>query len=111
MQHLEEIIANATTAIDTADSLVALDEVRVQYLGKKGELTLQLQSPSKLPPEERVLLVKRSTKRKVLFNKRSQLRQNALQRAELEAKLAEETIDVSLPGRRVGNGERSYSHR
>ncbi|MCW1890232.1 hypothetical protein OK016_17030 [Vibrio chagasii] len=35
MQHLEEIIANATTANDTADSLVALDEVRVQYLGKK----------------------------------------------------------------------------
>ncbi|MEZ9706582.1 phenylalanine--tRNA ligase subunit alpha, partial [Vibrio breoganii] len=53
MQHLEEIIANATTAIDTADSLVALDEVRVQYLGKKGELTLQLQSLGKLPPEER----------------------------------------------------------
>ncbi|GAL26043.1 phenylalanyl-tRNA synthetase alpha chain [Vibrio variabilis] len=36
--------ANAGTAIDAADSLVALDEVRVQYLGKKGELTAQLQS-------------------------------------------------------------------
>lgn len=35
MQHLEEIIANANAAIEAADSLVALDEVRVQYLGKK----------------------------------------------------------------------------
>ena len=44
MQHLEEIIASASTAIEAAESLVALDEVRVQYLGKKGELTAQLQS-------------------------------------------------------------------
>jgi phenylalanyl-tRNA synthetase alpha subunit len=58
MQHLEEIIANATTAIDTADSLVALDEVRVQYLGKKGELTSQLQSLGKLPPDKRSPLAK-----------------------------------------------------
>lgn len=35
MQHLEEIIANANAAIEAADSLVALDEVRVQYLAKK----------------------------------------------------------------------------
>lgn len=53
MQHLQEIIANATSAINAAESLVALDEVRVQYLGKKGELTVQLQSLGKLPPEER----------------------------------------------------------
>lgn len=53
MQHLQEIIANATAAINAAESLVALDEVRVQYLGKKGELTVQLQSLGKLPPEER----------------------------------------------------------
>ena len=48
MQHLDEIIANATAAIEQADSLVALDEVRVQYLGKKGHLTLQLQQLGKL---------------------------------------------------------------
>ncbi len=36
MQHLQEIIANATSAINAAESLVALDEVRVQYLGKKA---------------------------------------------------------------------------
>ena len=53
MQHLDEIIANATAAIEQADSLVALDEVRVQFLGKKGHLTLQLQALGKLPPEER----------------------------------------------------------
>nr|MCG6361649.1 phenylalanine--tRNA ligase subunit alpha [Vibrio fluvialis] len=53
MQHLQEIIANATAAINAAESLVALDEVRVQYLGKKGDLTAQLHSLGNLPPEER----------------------------------------------------------
>lgn len=72
MQHLEEIIANAGTAIDAADSLVALDEVRVQYLGKKGELTAQLQSLGKLPPEERRTAGQEINKQKALFNKRLQ---------------------------------------
>lgn len=104
MQHLEEIIANATTAIDTADSLVALDEVRVQYLGKKGELTLQLQSLGKLPPEERRTAGQEINKAKGAVQQAIAARKDALQRAELEAKLAEETIDVSLPGRRIENG-------
>ncbi|MGO2474533.1 MAG: phenylalanine--tRNA ligase subunit alpha, partial [Vibrio litoralis] len=50
---LEQIIANATAAIEQADSVATLEDVRVQVLGKKGELTLQLQSLGKLPPEER----------------------------------------------------------
>lgn len=44
MQHLEEIIANANAAIEAADSLVALDEVRVQYLGKKVSLPLSFKA-------------------------------------------------------------------
>ncbi|WPC72985.1 phenylalanine--tRNA ligase subunit alpha [Vibrio porteresiae] len=104
MQHLQEIIANATKAIEAAESLVALDEVRVQYLGKKGELTAQLQSLGKLPPEERRTAGAEINAAKEEVQKSIFARKDALQRAELEAKLAEETIDVTLPGRRIENG-------
>ncbi|EPM7728727.1 phenylalanine--tRNA ligase subunit alpha [Vibrio vulnificus] len=104
MQHLQEIIANANAAIDAAQSLVALDEVRVQYLGKKGELTAQLQSLGKLPPEERREAGQEINKAKEVVQHALAARKDALQRAELEAKLASETIDVTLPGRRIENG-------
>ena len=104
MQHLDEIIANATAAIEQADSLVALDEVRVQYLGKKGHLTLQLQQLGKLPPEERRTAGQEINKAKQAVQALLVARKDALQRAELEAKLAAETIDVTMPGRRIENG-------
>ncbi|EKO3992804.1 phenylalanine--tRNA ligase subunit alpha [Vibrio fluvialis] len=104
MQHLQEIIANATAAIDAAESLVALDEVRVQYLGKKGELTAQLQSLGKLPPEERRTAGQEINVAKETVQKAIAARKDSLQRAELEAKLAAETIDVTLPGRGIENG-------
>ena len=75
--------------------------MRVQYLGKKGELTLQLQSLGKLPPEERRTAGQEINKAKGAVQQAIVARKDELQRAELEAKLAEETIDVSLPGRRI----------
>lgn len=104
MQHLQQIIANATVAIDAAESLVALDEVRVQYLGKKGELTAQLQSLGKLPPEERRTAGQEINVAKEMVQKAIAARKDSLQRAELESKLVAETIDVTLPGRRIENG-------
>jgi phenylalanyl-tRNA synthetase alpha chain len=104
MQHLDEIIANATAAIDAAESLIALDEVRVQYLGKKGELTTQLQNLGKLPPEERRAAGQEINVAKETVQKAISVRKDALQRFELDAKLASETIDVTLPGRRIENG-------
>jgi phenylalanyl-tRNA synthetase alpha chain len=104
MQHLDEIIANATAAIEQADSSVALDEVRVQFLGKKGHLTLQLQALGKLPPEERRTAGQEINKAKQVVQTLLVERKDSLQRAELEAKLAAETVDVSLPGRRIENG-------
>ncbi|MEZ8128276.1 phenylalanine--tRNA ligase subunit alpha [Enterovibrio norvegicus] len=104
MQQLEDILSNATAAIDAADSVVALDEVRVKYLGKKGDLTLQLQALGKLPPEERREAGASINKAKQAVQAAISERKNALESAELEAKLAAETIDVTLPGRRIENG-------
>lgn len=101
---LDKIIANATAAIKKAGSVSTLEEVRVQVLGKKGELTQQLQGLGKLLHEERKAAGQEINKAKAQVQQAIAERKQALQQAELEAKLAAETIDVSLPGRRIENG-------
>jgi len=104
MQELDDILASATLAIDTANSLTTLDEVRVQFLGKKGALTLQLQGLGKLPPEQRREAGQSINKAKKNIQQALNTRREALQKAELEAKLSAEKIDVTLPGRQIENG-------
>ncbi|GGC19145.1 hypothetical protein GCM10007171_40720 [Dickeya fangzhongdai] len=53
MQHLAELVAKARTAIEQAGDVAALENVRVEFLGKKGHLTLQMTSLRELPAEER----------------------------------------------------------
>jgi hypothetical protein len=53
MSHLAELVASATAAINQASDVAALDNVRVEYLGKKGHLTLQMTTLRELPAEER----------------------------------------------------------
>lgn len=95
---LQEIIASATAAITATDSLNALDEVRVHYLGKKGQLTALLQGLGKLPAEERRVAGQEINQAKVAVQDAISAHKEQLQRAELEAKLSAETIDVTLPG-------------
>ncbi len=104
MQQLEDILSSATTAIEAAESVVALDEVRVRYLGKKGALTLQLQALGKLEPSARREAGASINKAKQAVQQALMERKITLESAELEAKLATESIDVTLPGRRMENG-------
>ncbi|MDY6981223.1 MAG: phenylalanine--tRNA ligase subunit alpha, partial [Pseudomonadota bacterium] len=52
-EQLEQLIKDAEQGINAAGDLQALDQVRVQYLGKKGLITDQMKSLGKLPPEEK----------------------------------------------------------
>lgn len=70
MSHLAELVASAKAAISQASDVAALDNVRVEYLGKKGHLTLQMTTLRELPPEERPQLVRLSMKRKSRFSRR-----------------------------------------
>jgi len=103
-QELDKLVAEAQQAIDGAADLAALDQVRVQYLGKKGELTLQMQQLGQLPPEQRRDAGK-------VINLAKQTVQNAIEQCrerlkaeELNHKLASEAVDVTLPGRGQHNG-------
>ncbi|MEG2830284.1 MAG: phenylalanine--tRNA ligase subunit alpha, partial [Edwardsiella sp. (in: enterobacteria)] len=53
MSHLAELVAQSKAAVESAQDVAALDSVRVEFLGKKGHLTLQMTSLRDLPAEER----------------------------------------------------------
>ncbi len=106
MQALSELIDRATSEIDAAADLAALDAVRVSYLGKKGELTARLKSLGQLPPEERSAAGQEINKAKQAVQASLNARRESLESAALEAKLAADAVDVSLPGRGSSIGGR-----
>lgn len=103
-QELEKIVNEAKGAIDATQDLKALDQIRVQYLGKKGALTKQMQMLGKLAPEERRDAGKVINSAKQTVEKEIEQRREILKKAELDARLVAEAIDVTLPGRGQESG-------
>jgi len=106
MRELSELVETATSEIDAVSDLAALDAVRVSYLGKKGELTSRLKSLSGLPVEERPAAGQEINQAKQELQARINERREALDTAALEAKLAGDAVDVTLPGRGASIGGR-----
>jgi len=106
MQALSELIDQAASAIDAATDLATLDAVRVSYLGKKGALTAHLKMLGQLPAEERSSAGQEINKAKQAVQERLNARREVLESAALEAKLAADAVDVSLPGRGASIGGR-----
>ncbi|MGL9760426.1 MAG: phenylalanine--tRNA ligase subunit alpha [Symbiopectobacterium sp.] len=104
MLHLAELVANARTAIDAAQDIATLDSVRVEYLGKKGHLTLQMTLLRDLSADERPAAGAVINQAKQDMQEALNIRKQTLESALLNTRLAEETIDVSLPGRTMENG-------
>lgn len=101
---LEEIVAQAEAAIANADNPQALDEVRVQYMGKKGQLTELLKGLGKLDPSERREAGQKINEAKQQVQTSINSRKELLKAEELKAKLEAERIDVTLPGRNAAVG-------
>jgi len=104
-EQLEQIKLTATAQLDSADSIEALEEARIKYLGKKGELTAILKGMGGLSAEERPVIG-------ALANEVREFLTNAIdtKKSEMEAKLqdeklAKEVIDITMPGKKskVGN--------
>jgi len=104
MQQLEEVIAKAQAEIESVTEAAALEELRVQYLGKKGFFTEQMKGLGALPNEEKPAAGARINQAKLAVQDALNAKRDALHAAELNKKLAAETIDVSLPGRRLEQG-------
>ena len=98
------MLDDALAAVRAATSLQELQDVRVHYLGKKGVLTRELKGLGALPPEERREAGRAINERKAAVEAAIQQRREALERQALDAQLARESVDVTLPGTRVGGG-------
>ncbi|WP_270663819.1 MULTISPECIES: phenylalanine--tRNA ligase subunit alpha [unclassified Aeromonas] len=104
MQQLEEVVGQAKAEIEDVSDIAALDEIRVKYLGKKGFFTEQMKGLGALSAEERPAAGAVINQAKQQVQDALNARREALEIAVLNQKLAAETIDVSLPGRRIENG-------
>lgn len=99
MENLEQLVEHALAAVDNANEAAALDQVRVDYLGKKGQLTALLKGLGKLDPSERPAAGAKINEAKERVAEKLQAKKEAMETAALEAKLMSEAVDVSLPGR------------
>jgi phenylalanyl-tRNA synthetase alpha chain len=104
MTSLSDLLSKAASEIDAASDLAALDAVRVAYLGKKGEITAQLKTLGQLPPDERSAAGQAINQAKQDVQQRLNARREALELAALEARLAADAVDVTLPGRGAAIG-------
>jgi phenylalanyl-tRNA synthetase alpha chain len=96
---LEELEKQALDEVAAATDPAALDTVRVSYLGKKGQLTQQLKQLGALPAAERPAAGQEINRIKARVQQALEARRDALQAAQLDARLASERVDVTLPGR------------
>ena len=103
-QQLENIRLQALAALESADSPAALEEIRVKYLGKKGELTAVLKMMGKLTAEERPIMGAMANAVRSEIEGQYEQAKASIGAKALEAKLASEAIDVTIPGKEVEIG-------
>nr|WP_330369988.1 phenylalanine--tRNA ligase subunit alpha [Butyrivibrio sp. NC2002] len=105
-EQLEKIRETALKQISETDGLEKLNDVRVNFLGKKGELTSILKSMKDVAPEDRPKVGQMVNEVRQEIEKQLEENKNRMEKALREAKLASETIDVTLPAKKNKVGHR-----
>ncbi|MCX7274895.1 MAG: phenylalanine--tRNA ligase subunit alpha [Burkholderiales bacterium] len=103
-QELNTLIEQAREALAQADDTAALANAKARFLGKDGAITQRMKTLGKLSPEERSQAGKRLNETKQAVEALVSAREQALGQALLDARLAQESIDITLPGRGLGSG-------
>ena len=110
-EKLEQIKTSALEAIHNASDLKILEELRVQYLGKKGEVTAVLRGMKDLTAEERPIVGQMANEvREVLENALAE-KKVGLESEAVNQKLKEEVIDITMPGRKMPKGHMHPLHK
>ncbi|NVJ60895.1 MAG: phenylalanine--tRNA ligase subunit alpha [Gammaproteobacteria bacterium] len=104
MSSLDELTNSGLSAVETAKDLAALEQVKVDYLGKKGLLTQQMKQLSGLPQEERPAFGQKVNVAKQTVQAALNERKELLENEKIAEQLAKEAIDVTLPGRNTSLG-------
>ena len=99
-EKLEQIKAEAIREIQNSDGLAKLNDVRVAFLGKKGELTAVLKSMKDVLPEERPLVGQLVNETRQSIERLIEDTKARLEAAERDLKLKQEVIDVTLPAKK-----------
>lgn len=103
----EEAVNNINSAINAKE----LEEVRVKYLGKKGELTAILRGMGALTPEERPIIGSKVNEVRDELEKMIKSREDEFAKIEMDKKLNEEKIDITLPSTKVQRGSKHPLNR
>jgi phenylalanyl-tRNA synthetase alpha chain len=98
MPDLGQLQTEAEGAIGAAGSAAELEELRVRYLGRKSDLTSTLRSIGELPPEQRGPVGKQANEVRQALEDLLERRKAELEAAELDTQLAQDRVDVTLPG-------------
>jgi phenylalanyl-tRNA synthetase alpha chain len=98
MPDLAQLRTEAEAAIGAAGSAAELEELRVRYLGRRSELTAALRSIGELPPDRRGPVGKEANEVRRALESLLERRTSELDAAELDRRLAEDRVDVTLPG-------------
>ncbi|RIY31124.1 phenylalanine--tRNA ligase subunit alpha [Psittacicella hinzii] len=101
---LDQLVQDALAQVAAADSVPALEEVRLNFFGKKGHFSLLMQQLRDVPNEEKAAVGAKINAAKTTAQNALNERRDAIVAAELNAKLEAERIDVTLPGNRQGMG-------
>jgi len=104
MDNLEQLVASAIADFALATEPAPLEDAKARYLGKEGSLTVLLKGLGKLPPDERKSAGAAINVAKEHIESALATRREALKNAQLEAQLAAEALDITLPGRGMPRG-------
>ena len=105
-EKLEKILDNAMQQIECSGELDKLNEIRVSFLGKKGELTSVLKSMKDVAPEDRPKVGQLVNEARQKIESRLEEKKAAFEKKLREENMKAEVIDVTLPGRRLEAGHR-----
>lgn len=105
-EKLANILEEALGQIDASEQLDRLNDIKVAFLGKKGELTSVLKSMKDVAPEDRPKVGQMVNEARKQIETKLEEKKAAFEQAILEEKLKSETIDVTLPGRKQATGHR-----
>ena len=109
-EKLEKIKAEALQQIEASDGLDKLNEIRVAYLGKKGQLTSVLKSMKEVAPEDRPKVGQLVNEAREQIEGKLEETRVVLARRARELQLKKEVIDVTLPAKKTNTGQPSQYH-
>lgn len=105
-EELIKIRENALSTLESVASSTELEELRVKYLGKKGELTALLKQMGKLPAEERPVMGSLVNEARAVIEDKLATAKTALENKAMELRLKAEAVDVTIPGQKPALGHK-----